>query len=257
MQEATARLLELGLSDKEANIYMAMLELGPSAMQDIARKSGVNRSTSYLTLEGLKARGLVSVATRGKKTLYSPEPPSRLASLLNREREELESKKRRLQESIPYFMALYNAFEGKPQVRFFETEEGIVAARELMRCCRGEYLSFTAIDEGLQRLSEINIPQRVRIASKLHGRYIFSLKPGFNRPKSDLTNWQVRELPYGQFAFTGEINIVDDKVAAFVGKRAPLAFVVENREMAELFRAMFNAAWQLAKPIPKDKYIAK
>ncbi|MFA4954219.1 MAG: helix-turn-helix domain-containing protein [Patescibacteria group bacterium] len=257
MQEATLRLLELGLTDKEAKVYMAMLELGPSSVQDIAKKSGVNRSTSYLTLEGLKLRGLVSSATRGKKTLYCSESPNRLASLLNRERDELDSKKLRLQESIPYFMALYNAFEDKPQVRFFESEEGIVAARELMLRLGGEYLSFTAIDESTQRLSKINVPQRLGMARKKHGRYIFSLKPGFARPKSDLTNWEVRELPYGQFPFTGEINIAEDKVAAFVGKRNPLAFVVENREMAELFRAMFNAAWQIAKPVAKDKYVEK
>ena len=97
MTEATSRLLELGLTDKEAGVYLAMLELGPASVQEIARKSGVNRSTSYLTIEALKERGLASSSTRGKKMLFTAESPSRLAAVLNREREMLEQKKQKLQ----------------------------------------------------------------------------------------------------------------------------------------------------------------
>lgn len=253
MHEATARLLELGLSDKEAGVYLAMLELGPSSVQEIAQKSGVNRSTTYLTLEDLKKRGLASTAVRGKKTLFTAESPSRLTSVLNKERQELDEKKKKLEESIPYFMALYNAVEDKPQVRFFEGDEGIVAVRELMQRSRGEYHSFTAVDEGTLRVSKIDEPQRHKMSRRVHGRFIFSLKPGIQMPKMDLTTWEVRELPYGSSPFTGEINIVDDKVAAYVVKSKPVAFVVENKEMAELFRALFNAAWRVAKEVDKRK----
>jgi len=253
MNEATARLLEIGLSDKEASVYLAMLELGPASAQEIAKKSGINRSTSYLVIETLQKRGLASMSQNGNRTLFTAESPSRLASILNRERQELEEKKKKLEESIPYFLALYNAIEDKPQVRFFEGPEGISAVRELMQQSRGEYLSFTAIDEGTVRISKMNEPQRLKMARKVHGRFIFSLKPGITPPKTDLTTWEVRELPYGASPFTGEINIVDNKVAAFVVKGKATAFVVENREMADLFRALFNAAWRVAKPVDKSK----
>lgn len=224
-----------------------MLELGPASVQDIAKKSKVNRSTTYLTLEDLKKRGLASSSMKGKKALFTAESPSRLAAVLNREKQELDEKKKKLEDSIPYFMALYNAVEDKPQVRFFEGDEGIVAVREIMQQSRGEYLSFTAIDEGTIRVSKINEGQRLKMSRRIHGRFIFSLKPGTQKPNTDLTNWEVREIPYGTSPFTGEINIVDNKVAAFVVKTRPVAFLVENKEMAELFRALFNAAWRMAK----------
>ncbi len=253
MHEATARLLELGLSDKEASVYLAMLELGPASVQEIAKKSGVNRSTSYSAIEVLQGRGLASSTQRGSKMLFTAESPSRLAAVLNRERQELDEKKKKLEESIPYFLALYNAIDDKPQVRFFEGPEGISAVRETMQRSRGEYLSFTAIDEGTIRISKMDEPQRLKMSRKVHGRFIYSLKPGIQLPKMDLTTWEVRELPYGSYPFTGEINIVDHKVAAIVGKGRATAFVVENREMADLFRAMFNAAWRVAKPVDKRK----
>jgi len=248
MHEATARLLELGLSDKEAGIYLAMLELGPASAQDIAKKSGVNRSTSYSAIEALQARGLASLSQQGSRTLFTAESPNRLAAVLNRERRELDEKKKKLEESIPYFLALYNAIDDKPQVRFFEGPEGISAVREIMQRSRGEYLSFTAIDEGTIEISKMDEPQRLKMSRKVHGRFIYSLKPGIQLPKMDLTTWEVRELPYGTSPFTGEINIVDNKVSATVMKGRARAFVVENREMADLFRAMFNAAWRVAKP---------
>ena len=184
--------------------------------------------------------------------MFTAESPSRLTAVLSRERHELDEKKKKLEESIPYFMALYNAVEDKPQVRFFEGDEGMAAVREIMQQPRGEYLSFTAIDEGTVRVSKISETQRHKMARKVHGRFIYSLKPGIQIPKMDLTNWEVREIPYGSSPFTGEINIVENKVAAFVVKAKPVAFVVENKEMAELFRALFNAAWRVAKPVDKN-----
>ena len=53
-------LKELGFSEKESEVYLAMLELGPAAVQDIAKKAGVNRSTTYVMIESLKRRGLIS-----------------------------------------------------------------------------------------------------------------------------------------------------------------------------------------------------
>lgn len=39
------KLKELGLADKEARVYLASLELGSDTVQNIAKKSGVNRAT--------------------------------------------------------------------------------------------------------------------------------------------------------------------------------------------------------------------
>ena len=54
------KLQKLGLSDKEASVYLAMLELGPSVVSDIAKKANINRSTVYVVLEFLKKRGIPS-----------------------------------------------------------------------------------------------------------------------------------------------------------------------------------------------------
>lgn len=254
MQEAARRLLELGLTVKEASVYLALLELGSAPVQEIAGKAQVLRPTTYATLETLSERGLVSRLTRGGKKLYAATSPQHFESILLDERSRIESRRQKLAEALPFFMAMYNAVESKPTVRFFEGEEGIGAIRDALMDASGEYLSFTAIDEATERLSRIQETQRHRLARRVNGRLIYSLKPGCARPPAVLKHWEIREIAFAESPFTGEINIVEDKVGAFVVKQQAIGFLVESPELATMFRAIFNAAWLAAKPSSKDLF---
>ncbi len=55
-------LIEFGLSEKEAKIYIALLELEIATVNEIAKKAGVNRSSTYVTLDGLISKGFVSIS---------------------------------------------------------------------------------------------------------------------------------------------------------------------------------------------------
>lgn len=60
MNEVLIRnLTEFGLSDKEARIYLALLELEIATAFDTAKHAGINRSSTYVVLESLKKKGLV------------------------------------------------------------------------------------------------------------------------------------------------------------------------------------------------------
>jgi sugar-specific transcriptional regulator TrmB len=51
MENYTSLLTQLGLSDKESALYLALLELGQADVADTAKKAGVKRSTAYVLLE--------------------------------------------------------------------------------------------------------------------------------------------------------------------------------------------------------------
>ncbi|OHE33815.1 MAG: hypothetical protein A3J94_16070 [Syntrophus sp. RIFOXYC2_FULL_54_9] len=65
MDELKKQLEHLGLSDKESKVYLAALELGPTPVQDISHKAHVNRATTYVMIESLSARGLMSTFQKG------------------------------------------------------------------------------------------------------------------------------------------------------------------------------------------------
>jgi sugar-specific transcriptional regulator TrmB len=49
-EELIGQIEELGLSNKEARVYVANLMLGPAGVQQIADASGIKRVTTYVIL---------------------------------------------------------------------------------------------------------------------------------------------------------------------------------------------------------------
>src|SRR3954470_21610564 len=105
-------LKQAGLNEKQAAVYIALLELGTATVHPIASKAQVKRPTTYLILEELQAKGLVSVVPRVKKVLYTAENPEKIISDLGRKQE-------LMKRFMPQLLALYNAKVDKPQVLLF------------------------------------------------------------------------------------------------------------------------------------------
>ena len=85
-EEVTKQLLDFGLSDKEANIYLALLRSGKARAGEIARKLQLNRMIVYRVLTKLQERELVK-ATMEKPMKFIPIPLEKALELLIRETE--------------------------------------------------------------------------------------------------------------------------------------------------------------------------
>ena len=120
-------LIKLGLSDKEAKVYLAALELGGDTAQNIAKKSGVNRATTYVIAEKLMGLGLLSRTDKAKKTLFIPESPHELHNLLDEQKRDIEQRAAYLDDSLNQFLAIFNGSSEKPTVRYFEGLDGLTA----------------------------------------------------------------------------------------------------------------------------------
>jgi sugar-specific transcriptional regulator TrmB len=135
--EYIQELMNLGLKDKEACVYLSSLELGPSPAQNIAKKAGVVRATTYVILEELMQMGLVTKYKEGKKTMFSAEAPSQLLRLLEKEEEVIEQRQKELKDILPELQMLAKALGDKPSVRYFEGKEGLAAIRrDMVMYCR-------------------------------------------------------------------------------------------------------------------------
>src|SRR3989344_6643452 len=125
------RLKNIGLSDNEAKVYLAMLELGLSPVIEIARKAEINRPTAYVQIESLKKKGLVSTQVKGKKHLFIAESPARLEFYLDSELKDVEQKKDELGKVLPDLEKLFTSAGSRPSVRLFEGKEGLLAMRDI------------------------------------------------------------------------------------------------------------------------------
>src|SRR3989338_7780452 len=87
IKELPAALRTLGFSEKEATVYVALLELGHGTVTEIARKAGINRTTGYDILDSLANKGVVNVSGKEPKQEYAAEPPESVIEYLKREAE--------------------------------------------------------------------------------------------------------------------------------------------------------------------------
>ncbi len=86
------RLLQLGFSEKEAQVYLMLLRIGPSPASAIARRTGLKRATVYSVLETLANRALVTTEETQRGRKYSPHDPECLLYGLEKEKSELQFK---------------------------------------------------------------------------------------------------------------------------------------------------------------------
>src|SRR3989338_5838037 len=87
IKELPAALRTLGFSEKEATVYVALLELGRGTVTEIARKAGINRTTGYDILDSLSNKGVVNVSGKEPKQEYAAQPPEAVVTYLQREAE--------------------------------------------------------------------------------------------------------------------------------------------------------------------------
>lgn len=72
-----------GLGEKQARVYIACLEAGPSKVPEIARQAQIKRTTAYGIIDELVSIGLLSASYRGKTKLYKAQDPKTILSLLD------------------------------------------------------------------------------------------------------------------------------------------------------------------------------
>ncbi|MES3005681.1 MAG: helix-turn-helix domain-containing protein [Patescibacteria group bacterium] len=75
MQEIIENLKSIGLEDKEAKIYVALLKFGEATVGDIADEAGIKRPTTYVILDELRKKGLVLKIPHAKKQVFQAKTP--------------------------------------------------------------------------------------------------------------------------------------------------------------------------------------
>lgn len=247
-------LIKLGLSEKEAKVYLSTLELGEDTVQNIGKKAGVNRATTYVILEKLMGLGLVSSVEHDKKTKFIAESPTELSNILESEKREIEGRRTNLDEVMSQLMAVYNTKKGKPTVRYFEGAEGLETLDKLgfdEMSGHSEQLSIIPVDLveeqfPVRRRSVINY----RVKSGIRSRTIYTSKSG--PIPSDVNKKELREgvyLPREIFPISATIQIHPNWGIKFYSfeKGNYLGVLIQSPALANNMKLLFELAWSQAK----------
>lgn len=249
MANLEVEIKKLGLSDKEAKIYLALLELGQALVAEIATRSGVNRATTYVILEELKRKGLISTFLKGKKTYFAAESPERFSSLFETEKSRLEENFSDLKKIFPDLEKIYESRGEQPKVRFFEGKEGIALLQEDILKTRAKNIEqIIPLDEAYKNFPPSKTDHRKRMYEKMrkvHFRIIYTSKKGAILPETNIIEKRsIKFIKHELFPISAEIVLFGDKTLIFVTKSKPFAVVLEDQLITNTFRTIFDLLWK-------------
>ena len=131
-------LLKLGFTEKEADVYLALLEYGTQPASVIARKTGQPKSTILFLFNGLVEKGYVRKAQRGRTQYFHVE----VSDLEKAKNKEIQTATQTLSKAIPLLKEFKAPYSSEPKVTFFEGINGCKKAYSLLLNSQTEILEF-------------------------------------------------------------------------------------------------------------------
>lgn len=116
-------LQTLGLSDKQAKVYLACLKHEENSVLGLANLSGLKRSTCYTVLAELERKKLVQCFNFHSKKRYRAAEPSELLF-------HVEHQKQLLEQYLPLLKAI--GFKKMPAFDLFTEHEGLLFLQKIM-----------------------------------------------------------------------------------------------------------------------------
>jgi HTH-type transcriptional regulator, sugar sensing transcriptional regulator len=239
-------LKQMGLEEKQANVYLALLELGTASVQGIANKAGIKRPTTYLVLDELEKKGLVSLVPQ-KKALYTAESPEYLIAELNK-RQEL------LKRFLPDMLALYNAKKEKPQVQLFWGKEGV--SQVYAKIFESDQVWFFGNIRGVSKIYPEGLDEFTKRVEKsdVRVRDILTRTPedeayAYNVERKG--NYETRFLPK-ELDAPMDSAVAGDRVVFFSFSPQIFCVMITSKEVSRSLKSMYELAWRSAEPMIKQ-----
>ena len=238
-------LARLGIEGNLYTVYCACIGLGEASVSSVIARAQLPKSTVYDALEKLEKAGLVAISAGLRNRTVSAHHPNVLL-------DQHESKRRMLDEMMPGLKALFYRAQGKPNVRFYEGDDGVSQAlwdslhsddEELLSCFpASETLEYAGIPE-----MDAYIKERVRSGKKL--KVLRSL----GDMKKDLwpsSRGELREVRYTPDSVHMAMTFViyGKSVVFLSSKKESYGMVIDSADFSTLLTAMFKGIWEISTP---------
>jgi sugar-specific transcriptional regulator TrmB len=218
----------IGLNQREAQIYRALLSLNCSTVNKIAAQSQIYRPTAYEILEKLEKRGVVTTSIQDGRLHYEAIPPEKFLVVLK-------EKELAFKRELPALLALKKNTLEKPRVETFTGKEGM---KILFERILDEAASFycMASNKQLSQLFKYYLPTFVRRR----------IKKGISVKIITDSHPVDKNAPYKKIE--GNIKTatwIYDKtvIMASLDQKIPIALLIKEKNIYETQKLLFETLW--------------
>ncbi len=237
------KLAKIGITGKLLKLYLAAVELGEAPVQEVAARAGLARTTAYDVLERLEQEELIRVEERqGRRYVIAEDPVGML--------QRLDHRRQVIGDLMPQLRSLYNRAKGKPQIRFYEGEEGVHTVLWDTLTCQSKVLrGILSMGELIETpgLAEMDTYIAERVKRGITLRVVRSRSKDTERIWP-CTPQDLRDLRYAPDTMVLGVTqyVYDDKVAIISSKRENYGLVIESEDFARLQTVLFETLWSMS-----------
>jgi len=241
-------------NQREANIYVKALEMGPSTVQELASALRQNRITVHSAVRQLIEKGFVFESRRGKRRLLVAEEPVVLHTLVQRRETDLHVIKNNIGELVRLLSSVRRSESTVPAIRFYEGRDGFKRMLEETLEARGEIFVITYVDLFASAISPAYLEEYFRRRTKLniHTKLIYPPSKFGERVKSRAKEYKIemRTLP-SEFRWRAGVFSWNDCVGIqSLTENRLTCTIIENRDIAQFWRDVaFPIIWRSAGPL--------
>ena len=239
MSSLITQLTDIGIPEREAKIYTALLELGESTVLPVARKAAIQRTYVYDILELLKKRGLVTNYEKNGRRHYVAEDPAKLGQIL---KERVSA----FNQLLPELRTLRKNAPSKPVVKFYEGKDEILAIYEHLKNVPW-YDSIFSQNEVMKiwgnysnelgkAVAENNVEVRELVTHADNPLYEQYYKKG---------RQELRHLP-DWVEISQDFILFENKVALISYDTELHTIIIESPSIVQSFRSLFDFMWEKA-----------
>lgn len=245
----TKILEQIGLTEGEIKVYLALLKLGTTKTGELIAEAKVSSSKVYKILDRLQAKGLVGHTIKAKTKHFTALPPKRILEYIDEKEKELIEKKETIKQFLPQLEQIQakeksevTIFEGFKAIKnFYNNILDDLNSGDTYYILGATYgKDYTGIREFFHNYHLRRAKQNIKV------KMLANIETKGNLEKSTLKNSEVKYLP--QY-FVTNMMIVFYKNKAFIYflTEDPKGFLIENKEVVKSFEVYFNTFWKIAK----------
>lgn len=236
--DLTKQLEIVGLSSKEAIVYLALIKHGPIGGGDLAKFLHMDRTHTYNLIRNLIDKGLASHTKVKSKTSFQA---TSIKNLLN----EFRKKEITIESLIPELESLKKVEATKPVVQVYEGKAGLRAVMRIaIETKEKEFLGFGA-SAGSYNILEYEMPHITEqiVSRGLKARIIASEKIRGHHS----TKFRSIKMRYMKELTNTTTTILEEDVFIFVFEENPYIIQINSKNVANSYRKYFEYLWKLAK----------
>lgn len=241
-------LMRFGLDEKEARVFLCLLAMGPSGMSEIARKTGMNRTTLYAVFDRLSEKQLLTYSIRGKRKVYVAESPERVRTIIGEQLSVFDG-------LLPELLSVRRERKHTPVLKCVEGLDGIKAVfLDSLRSKDNTIVGFS----GIEALSSTNgalrrfwdneyVPKR-----KQKKKFVRLIVPENEAGRAfrarDAEQYRESKMVSGsRYNFECEIHAYDDTVTFIsYSKDEEFAAQMISKPIANTVKMLFQIIWTVA-----------